>query len=375
MTLKVVSTFSGTGGSSCGYKLAGCEVLASVEFIPEAAESYRANFPNAHVLQKDIREVTAEEIFKVTGLKRGELDIFDGSPPCASFSASGAGKKLHGKVKAYSGTKQRVDDLFFEYTRLVDGLQPKFFVAENVKGMMFSDYHDIVSRVMNEFDNAGYICQVRVLNAADYGAPQQRKRTFFIGIRKDIAEKLFNPFQVAMGIVPDGLLHPVATHAPKEDIDKLIAFNAGRPVAEHKPIPKKWVSVKEAIQDIENDPVELDFLKIAMEKYANLKLLCEIKNPGETHHKRFNLMRNWVDKPSATILQSNAHAGAACVCHYDGTRPHTIPELKRLMSFPDDFKLTGTYAQQCERLGRAVAPLNMKAIAEHIIKLSEEIDA
>ena len=365
--LKVISTFSGTGGSSCGYKLAGCDVLASVEFIPEAAESYRTNFPNAIVIQDDIRNVTGKQLLELTGLKVGELDIFDGSPPCASFSASGKGKKLHGKVKSYSGTQQRVDDLFFEYTRLVKEIQPKFFVAENVRGMMFDTFRDIVARVLNEFDDAGYICQYKVLNAADYGTPQSRNRVFFIGVRRDIASQIFNPLQVDMNIVPYGVLHPEATHIPEQDLLDLIAMN-GKCV-----LPQKHVSVIEAISDIVNDPVELEFLDVAMVKYANLKLLKEIPEAGMNHTKRFNLARNYINKPSMTILQSNAHAGAACVCHYDGTRPHTIKELQRLMSFPDDFVVTGTYAQQCERLGRAVAPLCMKAIASHIIKLNEKI--
>lgn len=364
--LKVISTFSGTGGSSCGYKLAGCKVLASVEFIPEAVESYKTNFPDTLVIQDDIRNVTGKQLLDMVGLQVGELDIFDGSPPCASFSASGKGKKLHGKVKSYSSTKQRVDDLFFEYTRLVKEIQPKFFVAENVKGMMFDEFRDIVSQVMNEFDNAGYICQYKVLNAADYGVPQSRNRTFFVGVRRDIARQIFNPLQVDMDIVPYGLLHPTPTHVSVDVLEAVLATNKDTKL-------KKHVSVIEAISDIVNDEEELKFLDIAMNKYANLKLLKEIPAPGMNHVKRFNLCRNYIDKPSMTILQSNAHAGAACVCHYDGTRPHTIKELQRLMSFPDDFIVTGTFAQQCERLGRAVAPVCMQAIANHIIKLSEKI--
>jgi DNA (cytosine-5)-methyltransferase 1 len=91
--LKAVGSFSGCGGSSCGMKMAGWEVLAAIEFIPAAAETYRANFPETHVFEEDIRKITAEMILKQIGMRRGELDCFEGSPPCASFSAAGAGEK------------------------------------------------------------------------------------------------------------------------------------------------------------------------------------------------------------------------------------------------------------------------------------------
>ncbi len=132
----VISTFSGCGGSSLGYKMAGFRVLWANEFIPAAQETYRANHPATILDTRDIRKVTVESVLEATGLKAGELDLFDGSPPCASFSTSGLREKAWGKVKDYSDTKQRVDDLFYEYTRLLKGLQPKVFIAENVSGLV-----------------------------------------------------------------------------------------------------------------------------------------------------------------------------------------------------------------------------------------------
>lgn len=353
MTLKVISTFSGTGGSSCGYKLGGCEVVASVEFVPEAAESYRANFPTTKVFCRDIRTVTGKELLDAVGLEVGELDILDGSPPCASFSACGAGERLHGKVKSYSSTKQRVDDLFFEWARLVNEIKPKYIVAENVAGLDFKKYQHIRGQIINALDD--YVVQYKIMNGAEYGVPQSRRRMIFIGIRRDLAAKWTGNEIDDEFFVPR--LHPRESHSEF----------GGRTT-------KKWITVREALVDIQNDEAELKALEIATAKYANLKLLSEIPAPGMNHHKRFNLCRNHWDKPSATILQTNGHSGAACVCHPDGKRPHTTAELKRLMSFPDSFIVTGTYSQQHERLGRAVAPVMMKAIAERIIEIDREIN-
>ena len=131
----VISTFSGCGGSSLGYKMAGYKVLWANEFIPAAIDTYKANHLGTIVNTSDIRKLKPEEILDEIGLRVGDLDLFDGSPPCASFSMSGKREKLWGEVKKYSDTEQRVDDLFFEYVRLVRGLRPKVFMAENVAGL------------------------------------------------------------------------------------------------------------------------------------------------------------------------------------------------------------------------------------------------
>ena len=133
--LSVVSTFSGGGGSCLGYRMAGYRVLYASEFIPEAQKTYRFNHPGVYLDTRDIRQVTPESILEIVGKWPGEIDLLDGSPPCCAFSVCGKREKGWGKSHAYSDKAQRVDDLFFEYTRLLKGLRPKVFVAENVKGL------------------------------------------------------------------------------------------------------------------------------------------------------------------------------------------------------------------------------------------------
>ena len=181
-----VSSFSGCGGSSLGYKMAGFKVLWANEFIPAAQETYRANHPNTILDTRDIRTVQPEEILEAIGLQRGELDLFDGSPPCASFSTAGKREAGWGKVKQYSDTKQRVDDLFFEYTRLVKGVQPKVFVAENVSGLVKGTAKGYFKEILQVLKDCGYNVKAQLLDAQWLGVPQMRQRIIFIGVRNDL---------------------------------------------------------------------------------------------------------------------------------------------------------------------------------------------
>ncbi len=186
--LKVISTFSGGGGSSCGYAMAGFKVLWASEFIDSARETYAANFPTTILDGRDIRTVTAEDILKATGLKVGELDVFDGSPPCSAFSTAGKREKGWGKgEKKYSDKKQgAVEDLFFEYARLLKGLQPRAFVAENVSGLVKGVGKGYFIEILKALEDAGYVVDAKLLDAQWLGVPQTRQRLIFVGFRKDL---------------------------------------------------------------------------------------------------------------------------------------------------------------------------------------------
>lgn len=196
--LKVASLFAGGGGSSTGYKWAGYKVVWANEFERNPQLTYRSNYPQAILNPRDIATVTPEEILFVTGLKRGELDVLEGSPPCQGFSIASQ-NRLQNKVKVYeNGISQTNEDMFSHYVRILNGLQPKVFVAENVKGLTMGKAKSILgSFEMDLFDDqsntivhslmdCGYVVRWQILNAADYGTPQSRQRVFFIGVRKDI---------------------------------------------------------------------------------------------------------------------------------------------------------------------------------------------
>jgi len=181
---KVFSCFSCGGGSSMGYKLAGYEVIGNLEIDPEMNEIYVENNHPKHNFLMDIRDFATtdlpEELF--------DLDILDGSPPCSTFSMCGAREAGWGKEKKFreGQKKQTLDDLFFEFIKVAERLQPKVIVAENVKGLIAGKARGYVREIIKHLDDAGYTCQIFLLNAALMGVPQKRERVFFIAQRKDM---------------------------------------------------------------------------------------------------------------------------------------------------------------------------------------------
>lgn len=326
----VVSTFSGGGGSCLGYRMAGYRVLYANEFIEEARNTYKANHPKSYLDGRDIRAVTGEDILNIIGMKKGEIDLFDGSPPCSAFSTAGSREHGWGKVKNYSDSKQRVDDLFFEYTRLLRQLQPKVFVAENVSGLVKGTAKGYFKMILAEMKACGYEVSVRLLNAKWLGVPQSRERLIFIGVRNDLVEK-YN-------------IHP--THPKPNAI---------------------IIPLKDALYNLKQDEEEREFLLNQYLSSAVGKELRKLKKSPKRplqSERYFNLVRTSLETPCPTITQLGGVAAGAC--HPFEDRRFTIPELKRIVSIPDDFILTGEYKQRWERLGRMVPPIMMMNIAKTI---------
>jgi len=185
--LRVASLFCGAGGSSTGYRMAGYRIVGAVEFVPAAADSYAANKADYTVLlREDVRSLTADRFLEQIGLERGELDILDGSPPCEPFSTAGRRDQTWREIREYSGQHQRTDDLFYEYARLVDGVRPRVFVAENVTGLIRGRAKGYFKRIMAALRACGYRVESRVLDAAWLGVPQSRRRVIIVGVREDL---------------------------------------------------------------------------------------------------------------------------------------------------------------------------------------------
>lgn len=321
------STFSGCGGSSLGYRMAGFKVGYANEFVPAARECYAANaMPHTFVDGRDVREVTAKDVLEKLGVKAGALDLFDGSPPCASFSTAGSGSAGWGKVRSYSDVKQRTDDLFFEWIRLVDGIRPKTFVAENVAGLVRGVAVGYFNEILAQLKGLGYRVHAKVLDAQWLGVPQQRTRIIFVGVREDL------------GLDP---AHP-------EPWDSRYSLGDACPwmvdAGVEAPEPKYGADIT---------------------RYACGPEWDKLAEGGQSD-KYFNLIRASRTKPSPTILASHGRGDIAGVCHPTEKRKFSIPELRRVCAFPDDFALPGTYKENWERLGRAVPPLMMREIAATI---------
>lgn len=314
---KLISTFSGCGGSCLGFRMAGYETLLASEFVPAAVDTYAANHPLVPLAVGDVRHLEPELVLARLGLARGELDVLEGSPPCASFSMVGNREQNWGEVKKYSDVTQRVDDLFFEFVRLVDGFLPKVVVGENVSGLMLGNAVEYFNAVRRMLDDLGYLVYAKELNAAWYGVPQNRRRIIILAVRRDLGVQPVFPDRLGYGYsVRDAIGHGIDTATEDTSI-------------ENYAIGKEW-----------------DRLQV-----------------GVFSDRYMNLIKPDFDLPSPTITQSGGTRGAAGVTHPTEKRKFTIAELRRICSFPDDFVLTGSWSQQWERLGRAVPPLMMRAVA------------
>lgn len=311
VTPTVISTFAGCGGSSLGYKMAGFKELLAVEWDTNAVDTFKLNFPEVPVFHGDIAKLSVDECLKLTKIKPGELDVLDGSPPCQGFSAAGKRKMSDPR-----------NSLFKEYVRLLKGLQPKVFVMENVSGMIKGYMKQVFLIVTKELRACGYDVAGQVMNAMYYGVPQMRQRVILIGVRNDLNLKASHPKPKTKPIS----IATALKGTKKELVPPLTAY--------YQPIAEK-VKQGQCADDV-------------------------IKGKGFQ-----NCVRPYWHKPCPTIPKIVGSAGYGTFIHPLETRMFTIAELKRLQSFPDDFKFVGKYTDVRARIGNSVPPLLMKAIAEH----------
>ena len=174
--MNVISLFSGCGGLDLGFEKAGFDVPVANEFDPTIFETFKVNHPKTHLIEGDVRQVTKEDIAPFID---GEVDGIIGGPPCQSWSEAGA----------LRGIEDARGKLFYDYIRILKEFKPKFFLAENVSGMLANRHSDAVQNILKMFDEAGYDVSLTLVNAKDYGVAEERKRVFYIGFRKDLGIK------------------------------------------------------------------------------------------------------------------------------------------------------------------------------------------
>ena len=167
--MKVISLFSGCGGLDLGFEKAGFEVPVANEFDPSIFETFKINHPKTKLIEGDIRNISENDFPQ-------DVDGVIGGPPCQSWSEAGS----------LRGIEDQRGQLFFDYIRVLRKARPKFFLAENVSGMLANRHSDAVKNILKLFDESGYNVTLTLVNAKDYGVAQERKRVFYIGFRKDL---------------------------------------------------------------------------------------------------------------------------------------------------------------------------------------------
>ncbi|MCD8208494.1 MAG: DNA cytosine methyltransferase [Bacteroidales bacterium] len=320
--MNVVSLFSGAGGLDLGFKRAGFDIVCANEFDPKIAETYRVNFPFVDLMMGDICQIPSNKFpDNIAGII--------GGPPCQSWSEAGS----------LRGINDARGQLFYEYIRIIKNKQPLFFVAENVKGMLSSRHREAVGSIKRMFAGAGYELFVLLLNATDYGVPQDRARVFYVGFRRDLGICVF-------------------------------------------PNPEKCerrFTLRDAIWDLRETAIPANKNKTNGDA-------CDVPN-----HEYFtggfspifmsrNRVRSW-DEPGFTVQAS----GRQCQLHpqapkmekvgkdefrfvrgkEDLYRRLTVRECARLQTFPDDFRLIYTNVDDGYKLVGNAVPVNL---AYHVAK-------
>jgi DNA (cytosine-5)-methyltransferase 1 len=334
----VISTFAGCGGSSLGYSMAGFKELLAVEWDDNAVETFKLNFPDVPVYHGDIASLEVKEVMRLTGLKQGELDVLDGSPPCQGFSTAG---------------KRNLNDsrnqLFWEFIRLLRELKPKVFVMENVSGMVKGKMKLIFAEIMRELKASGYKVSARLMNAMYFNVPQSRERMIFVGTREDL------------GVESS---HPKANTNPikaAEAIPELLATRSQR--------INPWIDSRQSAATLCRMEYGYQALAISQDELneSAIKDTWQMARvlKGIEKQKHFGLIRLEMDKPSPTIVKDAGNTTTGMIHPFE-IRKLTISEIKRLASYPDDFRLIGSFKQKWSCIGNSVPPLFMRAIALHI---------
>jgi DNA (cytosine-5)-methyltransferase 1 len=411
-----IDLFAAPGGFSLGFEMAGFKALAGVDIDPVGMKTYSFNFPKAKAIVMDIRRLESRVLMRLADVDEGQVDVIIGGPPCQGFSTIGrvkiASLVRSGVWNNLTNSHPRfIDDprnvLYKEFMRIVRDLKPLFVVMENVPGMMSYRNGEIVKEILEDFKAIGYRAQVRVLNAADYGVPQIRKRIIFIATRLENAPIRFpDPTHGKVSTKSLSLLEYTVKESSEgvgcatlkpyvtvwDAIGDLPSPAPGRlgladvplpydkpPFSDYQKFMREWgggspdgkLHNHVARQHSERDVKTFQILKEGQwweDLPEEIKRLYGYRD-DIFHDKMKKLIRN---APSWTIT-AHLYKDGYMYVHPVEPRTITVREAARLQSFPDRFIFKGSRTEQFKQVGNAVPPLMARAIAMEIRKILEEV--
>lgn len=345
----IIDLFSGTGGSAHGFRSAGFNVAAAVEIDKLASESFHLNFPDTKIFNDDIRNIHGKDLLKSIGVSHSEL-ILLACPPCQGFSTA----RRRGQQMSDSR-----NILILEFVRLVKEVRPVAFVMENVPGLAKGIGHKLFKKAMRQLIDIGYhMTEPKILEAADYGVPQKRKRLVVMGTKlKNLTLHLPDPTH----------------HNPVKKDQNLPEWNTVRDAISDLPqisAGEKYIGdslhISAHLSDINLDRMKHTPLnggsRNSWPEY--LILACHKNVTGYTDvYGRMS----W-NSPSPTITGGCAMISKGRYGHPEQNRAISLREAAKLQTFPDSFKFTGNFGEIAKQIGNAVPPLLAQKIAESLIK-------
>lgn len=307
--MNIISLFSGAGGLDLGLIQAGNQVIWANDIDKNAVETYKQNIGD-HILLEDIKNVDIDTI--------PDGDVVVGGFPCQGFSQANRFRMLDDERNA----------LYKFFYRVIKQKQPKFFLAENVKGILTLGKGEAIKQIIADFEKTGYRTELHLVNMANYGVPETRQRVIIVGQRIDLGEEMLFHF-------------PEPTHS-KDGKDGLA----------------KWVSIREAIEHFPDPDKPNDTANHEYSKY-------KVEYRDYTAHRQTN-----PDLPSPTILaRGNGGGGVCAIPHYNGKRRLTVRESAAVQTFPDDFVFSGVRGSCYRQIGNAVPVLFAKKLGEELMRI------
>ncbi len=347
MSLNVLDLFCGCGGLSCGFERAGYDILLGIDNDAKALETFERNHNGSKSICGDITEITYKKDIKPL-INNKDIDVIIGGPPCQGMSLSGPRKLDDPRNK-----------LYLSYIRLVEEIQPKAFVIENVPGLVALFGGQIKDSIIEKFTEMGYNIKYKILCAADYGVPQNRKRVVFVGMKKrgfTYPEPLSKKVTCSMALLDlPPLEHELGVETAEYVTEPLNDYQ--------KLMREKSTVVKNHIAAAHSKKVRTIISLVP--DGGNYKDLPEEYIKSRNFHVAWTRFAS--DKPAPTIDTGHRHH-----FHYKYNRVPTVRECARLQSFPDNFVFLGNKTQQFRQVGNAVPPLMAQVIAEQLKKELKE---
>lgn len=308
--MKIISLFSGAGGLDLGLIQAGNTVIWANDIDKDAVATYKENIGD-HIVCDDIKNIDISTL--------PDADVVVGGFPCQGFSQAN-------RLRTLEDDRNQLYRFFYNTIKIK---QPKFFIAENVKGILSLGKGEAIKQIVSDFEAAGYITSVNLVNMANYGVPQTRQRVIIIGQRVDLGLELH-------------FLFPKPTHSKNGELPR-------------------WVSIREAINHFPDPDQENNVLNHIYSAY-------KVEYRNFTGHRETD-----PEKPSPTILaRGNGKGGVCAIPHYNGKRRLTVRESASVQTFPEDFHFIGTMNSCYRQIGNAVPVMFARKLGEELIRLEKE---